>query len=94
MARPLRLPTAACYCGLLLRPANGGLLLRQIGCSGHAYPDRLHEMAYRIRPKIVVPIHTASPYRLHPVGGPARVVVEYAQRYDFTGRPLPRGPAA
>jgi ribonuclease J len=51
-------------------------------------------MAYRIRPKIVVPIHTASPYRLHPVGGPARVVVEYAQRYDFTGRPLPRGPAA
>jgi hypothetical protein len=24
--------------------------------------------------------------------GPARVMVEYAQRYDFTGRPLPRGP--
>lgn len=65
-----------------------GLLLRQIGCSGHAYPDHLHEMVHRIRPKIVVPIHTRSPYGLHPVGGPARVVVGYAQRYDFTGRPL------
>jgi hypothetical protein len=29
----------------------------------------------------------ASPSRLYPVGGPARVVIEYAQRYDFTGRP-------
>jgi ribonuclease J len=66
--------------------AHRGLPLRQIGCSGHAYPGQLHEMVYRIRPKIVVPIHTASPYRLYPVGGPARVVVEYAQRYDFKGR--------
>jgi hypothetical protein len=40
------------------------------------------------RRKIVVPIHTASPYRLHPVGGPGRVVVEYAQRYDFTGKDI------
>ncbi len=66
-----------------------GLPLRQIGCSGHAYPDDLHEMVYRIRPAIVVPIHTRSPYRLHPAGGPARVVVGYGQRYDFTGRPVP-----
>ena len=68
--------------------AHCRLPLRQIGCSGHAYPDHLHEMLYRIRPRIVVPIHTASPYRLHPVGGPDRVVVEYAQRYDFTGRDI------
>ena len=37
-------------------------------------------------------IHTRSPRLLHPVGGPARVVVSYAQRYDFAGRPLP-GPS-
>jgi ribonuclease J len=69
--------------------AHCGLPLRQIGCSGHAYPDHLHEMVYRVRPKIVIPIHTMSPYRLHPVGGPARVVVDYARRYDFAGRPVP-----
>jgi ribonuclease J len=69
--------------------AHCGLPLRQIGCSGHAYPDDLHEMVYRIRPKVVVPIHTGSPHRLHPVGGPARVVVGYGQRYDFAGRALP-----
>jgi ribonuclease J len=69
-----------------------GLPLRQIGCSGHASADHLHEMVYRVRPKIVIPIHTRSPRRLHPVGGPARVVVSYAQRYDFAGRPLP-GPS-
>jgi ribonuclease J len=69
-----------------------GLALRQIGCSGHAYPDHLHEMVYRIRPKIVVPIHTRSPHGLHPVGGPARVVVGHAQRYDFTGRPVRAAP--
>jgi ribonuclease J len=65
-----------------------GLPLRQIGCSGHAYPDHLHEMVHRIAPKIVVPLHTRSPYGLFPVGGPARLVVGYAQRYDFAGRPL------
>jgi ribonuclease J len=69
-----------------------GLPLRQIGCSGHAYSDDLHEMVYRIRPKIVVPIHTRSPQRLYPVGGPARVVVGRAQRYDFTGRPVGAAP--
>jgi ribonuclease J len=46
-------------------------------------------MVYRIRPKVVIPIHTLSPYRLHPVGGPTRVVVGYAQRYDFAGRRMP-----
>jgi ribonuclease J len=69
--------------------AHRGLPLRMIGCSGHATPDDLHEMLYRIRPAVVVPIHTRSPRGLHPVGGPARVVVSYAQRYDFAGRPLP-----
>jgi ribonuclease J len=29
-----------------------------------------------------------SPYRLHPVGGPARLVVEYARAYDFAGQPV------
>jgi ribonuclease J len=64
-----------------------GLPLRRMGCTGHASPDDLHEMLYRIRPKVVVPIHTTAPYRLHPVGGPERLVVEYAQPYAF-----PRGP--
>jgi len=62
-----------------------GLPLRQIGCSGHACQDDLHEMLYRIRPRVVVPIHTRSPYRLHPVGGPYRLVAEYARAYDFNG---------
>jgi hypothetical protein len=39
----------------------------------------------------VVPIHTRSPYRLHPVGGPARLVAEYGRAYDFAGRPVPAG---
>jgi ribonuclease J len=69
-----------------------GVPVRHIGCSGHASADDLHEMVYRIRPKVVIPIHTRSPHRLHPVGGPVRVVVGYAQRYDFAGRPLP-GPS-
>jgi ribonuclease J len=71
-----------------------GLPLRRIGCSGHAYPDDLHELLYRVRPKVVIPVHTTSPHRLHPVGGPARVVVDYARRYDFAGRPLPGGAGA
>jgi ribonuclease J len=62
-----------------------GLPLVQIGCSGHAYQDDLHEMVYRIRPRVVVPIHTRSPYRLHPAGGPHRLIVDYAQSYDFNG---------
>jgi ribonuclease J len=62
-----------------------GIQLTLIGCSGHAFQDDLHEMLYRIRPRVVVPIHTRSPYRLHPVGGPRRLVVDYAQAYDFNG---------
>lgn len=66
-----------------------GVPVRHIGCSGHASADDPHEMVYRIRPKIVIPIHTLGPHRLHPVGGPVRVQVGYARRYDFAGRPLP-----
>ncbi len=65
--------------------------LRMLGCSGHASQDHLHEMLYRIRPSVVIPIHTRSPYRLHPVGGTARLVVDYARAYDFAGRPLGEG---
>jgi ribonuclease J len=71
--------------------AQCGVPLRTIGCSGHASADDLHEMLYRIRPSAVVPIHTRSPYRLHPVGGPARLVAEYGRAYDFAGRPVPAG---
>ena len=71
--------------------AQCGLPLRPIGCSGHASADDLHEMLYRIRPSVVISIHTRSPYRLHPVGGTARLVVDYARAYDFAGRPLPAG---
>ena len=71
--------------------AQCGLPLRQIGCFGHAYQDDLHEMVYRIRPSIVVPIHTRSPYRLHPVGGTARLVVDRARGYDFGGRAVKTG---
>jgi len=65
-----------------------GLPLRHIGCSGHAYQDDLHEMVYRIRPRVVVPIHTLTPYRLHPVAGPTRLAPDRAHPYDFTGRPI------
>jgi hypothetical protein len=41
-----------------------------------------------------VPIHTFSPYRVHPVGGTKRLVVDYARRYDFTGRTVSPGAAA
>ena len=61
--------------------AHCGLPLRQIGCSGHAYPDHLHDMVYRVRPKIVIPIHTRSPHRPAPGRRPdPRTVVGYAQR--------------
>jgi ribonuclease J len=71
--------------------AQVGLPLRTIGCSGHASADHLHELLYRIRPAVVIPIHTRSPYRLHPVGGPARLVVDFGQAYDFAGRALADG---
>ncbi len=73
--------------------AHCGVPLRQIGCSGHATQDHLHEMVYRVRPSVVVPIHTRSPYRLHPVGGTARLVVGYAEPYDLS-RPAHPGLAA
>jgi len=66
--------------------AKLGVELKRYGCSGHAYQDDLHEMIYRIAPRTLVPIHTFSPYRVHPVGATRRLVVDYAQRYDFDGR--------
>lgn len=68
--------------------AKLGVPLRRIGCSGHAYQDDLHEFVRMINPKVLVPIHTFSPYRVHPTGSTARLVVDYAQAYDFAGRPL------
>ena len=63
--------------------ATGG---KRIGNVGHAYQDDTHRFVHRIAPKVVVPIHTLSPYRLHPVGDTSRLVVEFAQSYDFKGR--------
>lgn len=68
--------------------ARLGLPLRRIGCSGHAYQDDLHEFVRTINPKVLIPIHTFSPYRVHPTGSTARLVVDYARAYDFAGRPL------
>ena len=68
--------------------AKLGVPLRRIGCSGHAYQDDLHEFVRMINPKVLIPIHTFSPYRVHPTGSTARLVVDYAQAYDFAGRAL------
>ncbi|GAA5191253.1 MBL fold metallo-hydrolase [Rugosimonospora acidiphila] len=61
--------------------------LRTIGCSGHAAPDDLHAMVERIRPRVVFPIHTTEPTRLHPPIGVRRVVARYGVRYGFDGDP-------
>jgi ribonuclease J len=63
-----------------------GVELRQIGCSGHADQDQLHHMLERMRPRVVFPIHTTAPARLHPPLGMTRTVAEYGRRYDFRGR--------
>ena len=68
--------------------AKLGVPLRRIGCSGHAYQDDLHEFVRMINPKVLIPIHTFSPYRVHPTGSTSRLVVDYARAYDFAGRPL------
>jgi ribonuclease J len=68
--------------------AQLGVPLKRMGCLGHAYQDDLHEFVQRVAPRIVVPIHTTSPTRLHPVGSITRLVVEYAGAYDFAGRPV------
>jgi ribonuclease J len=65
-----------------------GVPLRQIGCSGHASQDHLHEMLERMRPGTVFPIHTTAPTRLHPPLGMTRVVAAYGTRYDFAGNAL------
>ena len=66
--------------------AKLGIEHKRIGNVGHAYQDDTHRFVHRIAPKVVVPIHTLSPYRLHPVGDTSRLVVEFAQSYDFKGR--------
>ena len=71
--------------------ANRGIEHRRIGNVGHAYQDDTHEFVHRIAPKLVVPIHTFSPYRLHPVGSTRRLVADFAQPYDFAGRPVANG---
>ncbi|MFC1413453.1 MBL fold metallo-hydrolase [Streptacidiphilus sp. N1-12] len=63
-----------------------GVELRQIGCSGHADQDQLHHMLERMRPRVVFPIHTTAPARLHPPLGMSRVLAGYGRRYDFRGR--------
>jgi ribonuclease J len=68
--------------------AKLGIEHRRIGNVGHGYQDDVHEFVHRIAPKVVVPIHTFSPYRLHPVGSTTRLVVDYARAYDFAGRAL------
>jgi ribonuclease J len=63
-----------------------GIELRQIGCSGHADQDQLHHMLERTRPRVVFPIHTTAPARLHPPLGMVRTVAAYGHGYDFRGR--------
>ncbi|MFD0636871.1 MBL fold metallo-hydrolase [Catenulispora yoronensis] len=67
--------------------------LRRIGSFGHATADDLHTLVHRVRPRTVVPIHTDAPERLHPVGGPARLLAEPARAYDLGGNPI-RNPGA
>ncbi|MFF7637786.1 MBL fold metallo-hydrolase [Kitasatospora sp. NPDC008050] len=65
-----------------------GIPLRQIGCSGHALQDDLHQMLERLRPGTVFPIHTTSPTRLHPPRGVRRVLAAYGSSYSFGGDPI------
>jgi ribonuclease J len=67
-----------------------GIPLRRIGSFGHATADDLHTLVHRVAPRTVVPIHTDAPERLHPVGGPARLLPVLAQRYDLGGHPIER----
>jgi len=68
--------------------AKLGIEHRRIGNVGHAYQDDTHKFLHRIAPKLVVPIHTLSPYRLHPVDATTRLVADFARTYDFVGRPV------
>jgi ribonuclease J len=65
-----------------------GVKLLRMGCLGHAYQDDLHEFVRRVAPRVLVPIHTTSPTRLHPAPPSRRLVVDYARAYDFEGRPV------
>ncbi|GAA3515395.1 MBL fold metallo-hydrolase [Actinocatenispora rupis] len=61
--------------------------LRTIGCSGHASQDDLHRMVERIAPRVVVPLHTTEPTRLHPPVGTRRLVARYTTAYSLAGEP-------
>ncbi|NUR24763.1 MAG: MBL fold metallo-hydrolase [Catenulispora sp.] len=65
-----------------------GIPLRRIGSFGHATADDLHTLVHRVGPRTVVPIHTDAPERLHPVGGPRRLLPELARAYDLGGNPV------
>jgi len=67
-----------------------GIPLRRIGSFGHATADDLHTLVHRVAPRTVVPIHTDAPERLHPVGGPDRLLPVLARRYDLGGHPIER----
>lgn len=67
-----------------------GIPLRRIGSFGHATADDLHTLVHRVAPRTVVPIHTDAPERLHPVGGPSRLLPAPARRYDLGGHPIER----
>ncbi|MBW8806425.1 MAG: MBL fold metallo-hydrolase [Catenulisporales bacterium] len=62
--------------------------LRRIGSFGHATADDLHTLVHRVAPRTVVPIHTDAPERLHPVGGPRRLLPDLARAYDLGGNPV------
>ncbi|MDI5967474.1 MBL fold metallo-hydrolase [Streptantibioticus silvisoli] len=63
-----------------------GIPLRQIGCSGHAVQDDLHAMVERVAPRVLFPIHTTAPTRLHPPSGTTRVIAEYGVTYGMDGQ--------
>ncbi len=65
-----------------------GVPLRQIGCSGHASQDHLHALVERVAPRVLFPIHTTAPARLHPTAGTVRIVGEYGTRYGMDGAVL------
>lgn len=62
-----------------------GLPLCRIGASGHASQVDLHGMVEDIAPRVVFPIHSASPTRLIPPRAIRRVIARYGTRYDFNG---------
>lgn len=62
-----------------------GVPLRRIGAGGHATQTDLHAMVEAIAPRVVFPIHSASPTRLIPPRAVKRVIARYGARYGFDG---------